>query len=301
MRKTIPSDTEAQLLHLSRRRCCLCFGLLGEFGVKKGQLAHLDHDPSNNNIDNLAFLCLEHHDEYDTTPSQSKGLKRKEVIIHRESLYAAVRQFLDAKPLGAEQQPALDSPLSSTGELDYYLATFTSAQSAGILVMTRIRVGNKNLMEGLAAADATARDEIERGRASSAGFRRYNASLASTLTRFSQTLTRETEELAVATTRMLDALSRAAAVSSDIDIAETDIFEEKLDQLHAYRGTLAEASRNALLIVQSVRDLGRRTTEFNKGRRLAVAAFEAFAEMVERQHAELDRHESHLRKAMALL
>jgi hypothetical protein len=53
---------------------------------KKGQIAHLDHDSSNADISNLAFLCFDHHDEYDSKTSQSKGLRRAEVERYREEL-----------------------------------------------------------------------------------------------------------------------------------------------------------------------------------------------------------------------
>jgi hypothetical protein len=39
--------------------CCLCGQTVGE------QLAHLDHDASNNDPDNLAWLCNHHHWLYD--------------------------------------------------------------------------------------------------------------------------------------------------------------------------------------------------------------------------------------------
>jgi len=53
---------------------------------KKGQIAHLDHDPSNNEPDNLVFLCFDHHDQYDTPPSQAKGLTIEEVKRYRTEL-----------------------------------------------------------------------------------------------------------------------------------------------------------------------------------------------------------------------
>lgn len=301
MRTAIPSDVETQLLHLSRRRCCLCFGLLGDFGIKKGQIAHLDQDATNNNLANLAFLCLEHHDEYDSKPRQSKGLKLREVLIHRESLYAAVRQFLAPGTAGrAEGTSEGGSPLSSTGELEYYLASSASTKAAGVLVLSRIRVGNKAVLEGLSVANAEALDEVHRGVASRAGLRRYNTRLASTLAGFARILDREAEELALTTTRMLDALSRASSVASDIVLAEPAMFQQKINELHDFRSALAGTGKGALEICKAVRAVPRGTTELNRGRRLAIAALEAFAEAVERQLGEVDRHESHLKKIIAL-
>lgn len=85
-RKKVPVSTEAEVLVQSRRRCCVCYGLNRDDGVKRGQVAHLDGDRDNNASKNLAFLCLEHHDEYDSRTSQSKGLTQTEVEQYREEL-----------------------------------------------------------------------------------------------------------------------------------------------------------------------------------------------------------------------
>jgi len=87
-RPKVPRAIEAEILTACRRRCCLCVALRADDGEKKGQIAHLDHDPSNNAPDNLVFLCLEHHDEYDSTSSQSKGLTIEELKRHRAALTA---------------------------------------------------------------------------------------------------------------------------------------------------------------------------------------------------------------------
>jgi hypothetical protein len=78
-RKAIPDATQTSIFLKSRRRCCLCFWLKGEDEVKKGQHAHIDGDNENAAENNLVFLCLEHHDEYDSTPRLSKGLREQEV------------------------------------------------------------------------------------------------------------------------------------------------------------------------------------------------------------------------------
>jgi hypothetical protein len=86
-RKRVSDSTQAEVLVRSRRRCCVCFGLTRYDKVKTGQIAHLDQDPSNDSEDNLAFLCLEHHDQYDSRSSQSKNLTRAEVERYRTELY----------------------------------------------------------------------------------------------------------------------------------------------------------------------------------------------------------------------
>lgn len=89
-RKNISADVQTELLRLSARRCCLCFGLDGDFGEKKGQIAHVNQDASDARLENLAWLCLDHHDGYDTRPSQSKGYTSQELKDYRRRLYDAV-------------------------------------------------------------------------------------------------------------------------------------------------------------------------------------------------------------------
>ena len=86
-RTSIPLPTERAVLTKSRRRCCLCLWLEGIDKIQLGQIAHLDHNSSNNKEDNLCFLCLKHHEEYDSTRSQSKGLTKGEVKYWRNELY----------------------------------------------------------------------------------------------------------------------------------------------------------------------------------------------------------------------
>ena len=92
-RSQVPDESLAEVLTASRRRCCICFGLHGDDAQKAGQVAHNDHDPSNNHFDNLAFLCLEHHDKYDSRTSQSKGFTIAEVKRYRTELLSHVARI----------------------------------------------------------------------------------------------------------------------------------------------------------------------------------------------------------------
>jgi hypothetical protein len=95
-RKSVPNSIQTEILLKSARRCCVCYGLKGDFEEKKGQIAHLDHDPSNYDPGNLTYLCFDHHDQYDSKTSQSKGLMVTEVKQYRSLLYEAVVQWRDA-------------------------------------------------------------------------------------------------------------------------------------------------------------------------------------------------------------
>jgi hypothetical protein len=108
-RKRLPKDVETEVLVRSRRRCCICFGLDRNTALKSGQIAHLDGDRDNNRIDNLAFLCLDHHDEYDSRTSQRKGLTINEVKKYRDELTRTVsRAFTQRVHFGEITTPPAD-------------------------------------------------------------------------------------------------------------------------------------------------------------------------------------------------
>lgn len=93
-RIAVPQKIQLEVLSLSARRCALCFGIDGDFSEKAGQIAHLDRNRQNNDASNLAFLCLRHHDEFDSTRSQSKGYLMTEVFRYRSELHNAVHSRL---------------------------------------------------------------------------------------------------------------------------------------------------------------------------------------------------------------
>ena len=92
-RRPPSKSVEADLLLASRRRCCLCVFLENDLRDRRGQVAHLNRDASDSRVANLVWLCLEHHDEFDSKPSQSKGLTIDEVRRYRNLLHAQSTKF----------------------------------------------------------------------------------------------------------------------------------------------------------------------------------------------------------------
>ena len=93
-RKKLPQSVKQNIPMRSGRRCCICVGLHGDSSVKHGQIAHLDRISSNNDENNLVFLCLDHHNQYDSQTSQSKGFLKGEVQTYRDQLYAKLPSLL---------------------------------------------------------------------------------------------------------------------------------------------------------------------------------------------------------------
>jgi hypothetical protein len=91
-RKSLPKSTEVAVLLQSRRRCCICYGLDCDTRLKSGQIAHLDRNNANHSASNLAFLCFNHHDEYDSISSQRKTFTIGEVQEFRRELYGTINK-----------------------------------------------------------------------------------------------------------------------------------------------------------------------------------------------------------------
>lgn len=92
-RKTIPKEIETKVLTSSARRCALCFGINHDLREKKGQIAHLDQNPANPELDNLAWLCFNHHDAFDGKTRQSKNYTIEEVKTYRNQLYKEITNY----------------------------------------------------------------------------------------------------------------------------------------------------------------------------------------------------------------
>ena len=82
--------TSNDVLIRSGRRCAFCFGLDQDSSQKEGQITHVDRDPQNNEFENLAYLCLDHHNKYDSKYSQSRGYTLGELLHYRQNLYEHV-------------------------------------------------------------------------------------------------------------------------------------------------------------------------------------------------------------------
>ena len=86
-------------------------------GSEEGPDAHLDRRRSNSIPDNLAFLCLEHHSDYDSTTSQHKNYTIAEVKAARTALYAWITKRMPSAsarpPRDANKRKSTMAPRTS--------------------------------------------------------------------------------------------------------------------------------------------------------------------------------------------
>ena len=90
-RKHISKSVQAEVAIKCRRRCALCFGLNNDLSERPGQIAHLNQNNEDSELENLVWLCLEHHDRYDSRTSQSKNYMQQEVETYRNELHRRFR------------------------------------------------------------------------------------------------------------------------------------------------------------------------------------------------------------------
>ena len=118
---------ETDVLINSRRRCCFCYFLAQDGQRKKGQLAHINHDRSDSREENLAWLCQDHHDEYDSSTSQTKNLTPNELRHYKTMLEEAIR----TGAIGLDGPQTLDSLRWACIEIAEDSSWFEMTQAAG--------------------------------------------------------------------------------------------------------------------------------------------------------------------------
>lgn len=87
MRTPIPPDISAQVMYEHDRTCCVC----NEPG-KAVQIHHIDEDPSNHAPENLAVLCLQHHEETQVRGGFGKKLRDVDIRKHRDEWVRRVHE-----------------------------------------------------------------------------------------------------------------------------------------------------------------------------------------------------------------
>jgi len=88
-RGTIPENVLERVLLDSRRRCCICYQS-GNDQVREGKVTHIDPQTTpaaSDPVDNLVFLCEQHHHELETGRISTDRLREA-----REQLYRALRE-----------------------------------------------------------------------------------------------------------------------------------------------------------------------------------------------------------------
>jgi hypothetical protein len=83
----IPVEDAARVLFASDRTCCVCCT-----PDKRVQIHHLDGDPSNNELRNLAVLCTDCHEKTLVKGGFGRGLDAEQIMLFRDDWLQRVAQ-----------------------------------------------------------------------------------------------------------------------------------------------------------------------------------------------------------------
>lgn len=86
-RQRIPQDVEAEILFANDRTCCIC-----RDSTKGIQIHHMDRNPNNNDLDNLAVVCTDHHDEIHKAGGITKGISATLLKRYKRNWELSVRR-----------------------------------------------------------------------------------------------------------------------------------------------------------------------------------------------------------------
>jgi hypothetical protein len=155
-RAEIPKHIAARVLFLSNRTCCVC-----RSEGKPVQIHHIDENPANNAVANLAVLCFDCHRETQIRGGFDRKLDADQVILYRDDWYAVMSQ---------RRAAAGQHRLSTAEAEDMSLAVSTSVaeiyrenKEYELLAIHYNAIGNSELRDKyieLALADASSDSSI---------------------------------------------------------------------------------------------------------------------------------------------
>lgn len=112
IRIEVPSEVAAGALFASDRICCVC----RERG-KPVQIHHIDEDPSNNGVENLAVLCFDCHHHTQLRGGFDRKLEAEQVRTYRDDWLSRVTKRRDTADALASSKGLTENVGSLTAEL----------------------------------------------------------------------------------------------------------------------------------------------------------------------------------------
>jgi hypothetical protein len=115
-RTTVPEQIAVHVLFMHDHTCCLC----SEKG-KQVQIHHIDEDPSNHDVSNLAVLCLECHDWTQRKGGFGKKHSAAEIRKFRDKWLTRVAQRrARADEIAAAKQAGMNLPALDGSAADWH-------------------------------------------------------------------------------------------------------------------------------------------------------------------------------------
>ena len=116
----IPDELAAEVMFTSDRTCCIC-----RTEKQKVQVHHIDSDPSNNSLDNLAVICLHCHSDAHTPGAFVRGLTQELVTLYNKSWREIVKlQLLPKSEIPENTELAQEALLQASLDCHYWKGQF---------------------------------------------------------------------------------------------------------------------------------------------------------------------------------
>jgi hypothetical protein len=111
-RVNIPESIKIEILSLSNNRCCVCQTPFIQFH-------HIDDDPSNNAIDNIAPLCPNCHNQAHSNSKLTVSLTSARIILLRDKWYDYCKSRKEGSNISANALLKLKNFIRPLGLADY--------------------------------------------------------------------------------------------------------------------------------------------------------------------------------------
>lgn len=127
-------------MHAADMRCCMCESSGGlPPRPRHGQIHHIDSNPSNNDLDNLVWLCFDHHEDAGKQSPAARRMSPELVKRYRDTLEEKVRRNQSLKegpgahPRDEMFQAALDAQVVvEVGKIRYRMETRVDTRGGAI-------------------------------------------------------------------------------------------------------------------------------------------------------------------------
>lgn len=138
-RTGVPQQISAEILFKSNRTCCVC-----RDSRKPVQIHHIDGNPDNHELKNLATLCLECHNETLVSGGFDRKLDSDQIVLFRDDwqrLVAQQRAVIDLKKLDFAKSDRRLEIVTSEAEI------YKENKEYFLLAVLYDSIGNKELRD----------------------------------------------------------------------------------------------------------------------------------------------------------
>jgi hypothetical protein len=136
MRTTIPEGIKAEVLSRSNNRCCVC-------QVPFVQIHHIDCDPTNNDMDNLAPLCPNCHSQVHSKSMLTTNLTAPRLKVLRDRWYSYCENRKEGSCISASALLKLKVLVNSSGSADHGWKKMFSTVDPSYAGMSREEIMNR--------------------------------------------------------------------------------------------------------------------------------------------------------------